>query len=291
MTQELEYSTRNGWLVLAVNIVLYIVSVLVFIPGVNAPSVALIVAAAVVFLVGVLMSIGFFIVNPNEGRALVLFGTYKGTAKRNGFHWANPFLSKKAVSLRARNFNSERLKVNDSSGNPIEIAAVVVWRVQDTARALFDVDDFEQYVKFQSEAAIRHLAGSYPYDAPDDEPGHIALSRNSETVTNLLEQELSARLERAGIEIIEARLSYLAYAPEIAEAMLRRQQATAVVAARRQIVDGAVGMVELALERLANHNVVALDEERKASMVTNLLVVLCSENPTSPVVNAGTLYH
>jgi regulator of protease activity HflC (stomatin/prohibitin superfamily) len=291
MTAEREYPTRNGWLMLAVDIVLYLVAIGMFIPGVMQPSVWLIIGAALVFIVAVLISVGFFLNNPNEARALLLLGTYKGTATGQGFHWANPLLLKKPVSLRARNFNSERLKVNDSTGNPIEIAAVVVWRVKDSARALFDVDDFEQYVKVQSESAVRHLASSYPYDAPDDEPQHIALSRNSDQITSLLERELDERLERAGIEIVEARLSYLAYAPEIAEAMLRRQQAAAVVAARRQIVDGAVGMVELALARLTADNIIDLDDERKAAMVTNLMVVLCSEHGTSPVVNAGTLYH
>jgi regulator of protease activity HflC (stomatin/prohibitin superfamily) len=291
MTKELDYHTRPGWLMVAIDVVLYVVSIGIFIWGVDRDSAPLIILAALLFTAAILISIGFFMFNPNEARALLLFGTYKGSVKQNGFHWANPFLTKKKVSLRARNFNSERLKVNDLSGNPIEIAAVVVWQVNDTAQALFDVDDFEQYVKVQSEAAIRHLAGSYPYDAPDDDPGHIALSRSSEQVTTLLEGELTERLDRAGIHVIEARLSYLAYAPEIAEAMLRRQQASAVVAARRQIVDGAVGMVELALGRLAANHVVDLDEERKAAMVSNLMVVLCSEHGTSPVVNAGTLYH
>jgi regulator of protease activity HflC (stomatin/prohibitin superfamily) len=234
---------------------------------------------------------GLFIVNPNDSRVLVLFGTYKGTVKKNGFCWANPFLTKKKVTLRARNLNGERLKVNEKGGNPIEIAAVVVWQVEDTFKACFEVDDYEHYVVVQSEAAVRNLAGSYPYDTFDDDAEEgLTLRAGGEQVNNLLEKELAERFDRAGIRVIEARISHLAYAPEIAEAMLRRQQAAAVVAARTQIVHGAVSMVEMALERLAEKHVVQLDEERKAAMVSNLLVVLCSESSASPVVNAGTLY-
>ena len=235
--------------------------------------------------------IGMFIVNPNDSRVLVLFGSYKGTVKKNGFCWANPFLTKKNVTLRARNLNGERLKVNDRAGNPIEIAAVVVWRVEDTYRACFDVDDYEHYVVVQSEAAVRHLAGSYPYDTfEDDEEETLTLRAGKDQVNAELERELQERFDRAGIRVIEARLSHLAYASEIAEAMLRRQQATAVVAARTKIVEGAVSMVEMALDKLNERQVVDLDEERKATMVSNLLVVLCSESSASPVVNAGTLY-
>ena len=223
---------------------------------------------------------------------LILFGTYKGTVKKNGFWWANPFLSKKKVTLRARNLNGERLKVNDKAGNPIEIAAVVVWQVKDTYHASFEVDDYEHYVVVQSEAAVRHLAGSYPYDNFDDdeEKEILTLRAGTEQVNEVLENELQERFQRAGIKVIEARISHLAYAPEIAEAMLRRQQASAVVAARTQIVNGAVSMVELALEKLSRQNIVELDEDRKATMVSNLLVVLCSESHATPVVNAGTLY-
>ena len=235
--------------------------------------------------------VDLFIVNPNDARVLILFGTYKGAVKDNGFYWANPFLVKRKITLRARNLNGEKLKVNDKAGNPIEIAAVVVWQVEDTYKACFDVDRYESYVIVQSEAAVRHLAGAYPYDTfEDDAEETLTLRAGKEQVSTELEKELAERFERAGIKVIEARISHLAYAPEIAEAMLRRQQAVAVVAARTQIVEGAVSMVELALEKLAKNHVVELDEEKKATMVSNLLVVLCSESSASPVVNAGTLY-
>jgi regulator of protease activity HflC (stomatin/prohibitin superfamily) len=240
---------------------------------------------------GLLVS-GFFIVNPNESRVITLFGSYIGTVKTNGFWWTNPFFTKKDISLRARNLNGEKIKVNDKVGNPIEIAAVIVWQVEETARAAFEVDDYVNFVSVQSEAAVRNLASSCPYDNfSETEPNEITLRGGAEKVNKLLEDELSARLERAGVKVIEARISHLAYAPEIASAMLQRQQATAVVAARRQIVDGAVGMVEMALEKLSEKNLVQLDEERKAAMVSNLLVVLCSDKSASPVVNTGTLYN
>jgi len=242
-------------------------------------------------VIGALILIGLFIVNPNDSRVLVLFGTYKGTVKANGFYWANPFYTKKKITLRARNLNGEKLKVNDKAGNPIEIAAVVVWQVEDTFKASFDVDDYEHYVIVQSEAAIRHLAGAYAYDTfEDDDEEEFTLRAGAEQVNEVLERELLERFDRAGIKVIEARLSHLAYSPEIAEAMLRRQQAKAVVAARTQIVHGAVSMVEMALEKLAEKNVVTMDEERKAAMISNLLVVLCSESAATPVVNTGTLY-
>jgi regulator of protease activity HflC (stomatin/prohibitin superfamily) len=242
-------------------------------------------------VLGLLVLIGLFVVNPNDSRVLVLFGSYKGTVKKNGFCWANPFYVKKKITLRARNLNGEKLKVNDKAGNPIEIAAVVVWQVEDTYRASFDVDDYEHYVVVQSEAAVRHLAGSYPYDTFEDHQEEtLTLRAGAEQVNDVLEVELADRFHRAGIKVVEARLSHLAYAPEIAEAMLRRQQAAAVVAARTEIVNGAVSMVEMALDKLSEKHVVTLDEERKATMVSNLLVVLCSESSASPVVNAGTLY-
>ncbi len=244
------------------------------------------------YVAGGLVLGGLFIVNPNESRVLVLFGTYKGTAKKNGFAWANPFYTKRRISLRARNLNGQKLKVNDKAGNPIEIAAVVVWQVEDTYRASFDVDDYENYVVVQSEAAVRHLAGSYPYDT-FEEPGQeegLTLRGGTDQVAAVLEGELGERFHRAGVRVVEARISHLAYAPEIAEAMLRRQQASAVVAARTQIVNGAVGMVELALQRLSERHVIELDEDRKAAMVSNLLVVLCGESNATPVVNTGTLY-
>ncbi len=231
---------------------------------------------------------GFFVVNPNEGKVLQLFGDYKGTVKKPGLRWANPFYTKRRASLRVRNFESSKLKVNDARGNPIEIAAIIVWRVVDTAEAMFYVDDYENYVRVQSEAALRGLASGYPYDAHGDEQdlvGHTA------EVSKRLQSELEERLAQAGVAVLETRISHLAYAPEIAAAMLRRQQATAVVAARQKIVEGAVGMVEMALEMLAQKQVITLDEERKAAMVSNLMVALCSEHSTQPVVNTGTLHN
>ena len=231
---------------------------------------------------------GLFSVAPNEAVVLQLFGSYAGTVKETGLRWANPFLAKRRVSQRIRNFESAHLKVNDKDGNPIEIAAVVVWKVVDTAEAVFEVDNYENYVKVQSEAAVRNLATRYPYDAHDDE--NVSLRGNTAAVAGDLKGEIHERLAKAGVEVVEARISHLAYAAEIAAAMLRRQQAGAVIAARTRIVEGAVGMVDLALEHLAKSSLVKLDEERKAAMVSNLLVVLCSEHDVQPVVNAGTLY-
>ncbi|MFC4638706.1 SPFH domain-containing protein [Deinococcus hohokamensis] len=231
---------------------------------------------------------GFFIVQPNQSRVLTLFGRYVGTERRNGLYWTNPLTVRRAVSLRIRNFNSERLKVNDLAGNPIEIAAVIVWRVVDTARAVFDVEDYAGFVAIQSETALRHLASQYPYDNYTD--GTMSLRGNADEVAEALGRELAARLRHAGVEVLEARLSHLAYSPEIAGAMLQRQQASAIIAARQQIVQGAVGMVEMALRELSEQDIVQLDEERKAQMVSNLLVVLTSERGTQPVVNAGSLY-
>ncbi len=231
---------------------------------------------------------GLFTVSPNQGRVLQLFGAYRGTAREPGLRWANPLLTKKAVSLRVRNFETGKLKVNDKRGNPVEIGAVVVWRIVDTAEATFQVDNCENYVHVQSESAVRSLATGYPYDAHQD--GEIALSSHTAEVSARLKTEIQERLEKAGVEVIEARVSHLAYAQEIAAAMLRRQQAAAVVAARQTIVEGAVGMVRHALDLLAEEHVVSLDEERKATMVSNLLVVLCSEQATQPVVNTGSLY-
>jgi regulator of protease activity HflC (stomatin/prohibitin superfamily) len=234
---------------------------------------------------------GFLIVNPNEANVLILFGTYKGTIKASGFHWVNPFFIRNSISLRARNLNGQSLKVNDKIGNPVEIAAVIVWQVEDTAKAAFEVDDFTKYVNIQSEAAVRHLAGICPYDNFEEENADVTLRGGAEKVNQLLENELNERLAPAGIKVIEARISHLAYAQEIAGAMLRRQQATAVVAARRLIVEGAVGMVEMALAKLSEREIVHLDEERKAAMVSNLLVVLCGDKEVNPVVNTGTLHH
>jgi hypothetical protein len=234
---------------------------------------------------------GFLIVNPNESFVCTLFGDYKGSVKSHGFLWVNPFYMRKKVSLRARNHNGQSLKVNDSIGNPIEIAAVIVWQVEDTAKAMFEVDNYIQYVSIQSEAAVRHLAGSYPYDTFEDVEAHLTLRAGADKVNEMLEKELNERLAPAGIKVIEARISHLAYAAEIAGAMLQRQQATAVVAARKQIVEGAVGMVEMALAKLSEKEIVHLDEERKAAMVSNLLVVLCGDKNVSPVINAGTLHN
>lgn len=233
---------------------------------------------------------GFLVVNPNESSVLVLFGDYKGTVKTNGFFWVNPFYTRKKISLRARNLNGVPIKVNDKIGNPIMIGIVLVWKAQDTFKAAFEVDDYIHYVEIQSEAAIRKLAGHYPYDNFDDAEAEISLRSGGEEVNHQLEAELTERLERAGIEVIEARISYLAYSSEIAGAMLRRQQATAIIAARKKIVQGAVSMVEMALEQLSEKNLINLDEDKKATMVSNLMVVLCSDKDASPVINTGTLH-
>ena len=249
----------------------------------------LVVVGVVVIVLDIFLLLGLFIVNPNEAKVLQLFGRYVGTVKEPGLRWANPFFSKKVISQRVRNFESSKLKVNEKEGSPIEIAAVVVWRVIDTAEAAFEVDDYENFVHVQSEAALRNLATQHPYDSHDVE-GTISLRGNTAEIAQQLKAEVQDRLAKAGVEVLEARISHLAYAPEIAAAMLRRQQASAVVAARAKIVEGAVGMVEMALEMLASKQVIALDEERKAQMVSNLLVVLCGEHDAQPVVNTGTLY-
>jgi len=238
-----------------------------------------------------LMLAGFFYVNPNGSRVLVLFGKYIGTVRENGFYWVNPFYTKKRISLRARNFDSERIKVNDNIGNPIMISVILVWRVKDTFAAAFEVDDYENFVRVQSDAAVRKLAGTYPYDNFDDEQAEVTLRSGIKEVNEDLEKELEDRLAIAGIEILEARIGYLAYAQEIASAMLRRQQATAIVAARHKIVEGAVSMVEMALDQLKDKEVIDLDEERRAAMVSNLMVVLCADKDVAPVVNSGTLNH
>ena len=256
--------------------------------GARGEQPALIIGSAVgLAVVGLLMA-GLFMVNPNEGRVLQLFGNYAGTARTSGLRWANPFLTKRAVSLRVRNFESSHLKVNDFDGNPIEIASVVVWKVVDTAEAVFEVDDYEHYVRVQAEAALRNLATSYPYDAHDDQ--QTSLRGHTTAVADHLKREVQDRLAKAGVQVIEARISHLAYAPEIAAAMLQRQQAGAIIAARQRIVEGAVGMVEMALHQLSAKSIVTLDDERKAAMVSNLLVVLCGDRNTQPVINAGTIY-
>ena len=248
----------------------------------------LVVGTALGLVLVVVLLFGLFMVNPNEGQVLQLFGKYVGTAKLQGLRWANPFYAKKSVSLRVRNFESSRLKVNDLEGNPIEIAAVVVWKVVETAEAVFEVDDYENYVHVQSEAAVRNLATSYPYDAHSDD--EVSLRGNTAAVAEHMKKEIQARLMKAGVEVVEARISRLAYAPEIAAAMLQRQQAGAIIAARQRIVEGAVGMVDMALEMLAGRSLLTLDEERKAAMVSNLLVVLCGDRNAQPVINTGTIY-
>lgn len=250
----------------------------------------LIILGAALLVLAIFLFKGVMVVNPNHARVCTFFGKYVGTVKANGLLWVNPFYSSYRISLRSQNLNGQQLKVNDKMGNPIEIAAVIVWQVSDTYRASFEVADYQQYVGIQSEAAVRHLASAYPYDQMEDERADITLRDGGEKVNEMLEKELSDRLAPAGIIIKEARISHLAYAPEIAGAMLQRQQATAIVAARFKIVEGAVGMVELALEMLSKKNIVSLDEERKAAMVSNLMVVLCGEKAATPVLNTGTLY-
>ncbi len=247
-----------------------------------------------IFLLLFILTIpGFFLVNPNTSKVILLFGKYIGTVKENGFYWANPFYRKRGISLRASNFDSERVKVNDKLGNPIMISTILVWKVKDTFRAAFDVDNYENFVRVQSDAAVRKLASLYPYDNFEDEGKEedVTLRASVNEVSEALEKELSERLDMAGIEVLEARIGYLAYAQEIASAMLKRQQATAIVAARHKIVEGAVSMVEMALEELNKKEIVVLDEERKAAMVSNLMVILCSDKDAQPVVNAGTLSH
>lgn len=265
------------------------VALIIYAANLTPSSPPLVVVGVVVIVLDIFLLLGLFIVNPNEAKVLQLFGRYVGTVKEPGLRWANPFFSKKVISQRVRNFESSKLKVNEKEGSPIEIAAVVVWRVIDTAEAAFEVDDYENFVHVQSEAALRNLATQHPYDSHDVE-GTVSLRGNTAEIAQQLKAEVQDRLAKAGVEVLEARISHLAYAPEIAAAMLRRQQASAVVAARAKIVEGAVGMVEMALEMLASKQVIALDEERKAQMVSNLLVVLCGEHDAQPVVNTGTLY-
>ena len=314
-THELHRTALNGWFMLLVNVALLFggIALLVYELAFAGPverSLWLVALGGLMDLIAIISFGGHFTLQPNEARVLILFGSYRGTVRESGFFWANPFYSRTRtgdigirlghkgsapvtgpstkLSLRARNFNSDKLKVNDKRGNPVEIAAVIVWRVEDTARAVFDVDNFESYVQIQSESAIRHIASLYAYDqSEDDEP---TLRGSADEVAQGLQAELQARLAKAGVTVDEARLTHLAYAPEIAQAMLRRQQAEAVIAARMKIVEGAVSMVDMALKELSDKAVVEMDEERKAAMVSNLLVVLCGESEVSPVVNTGTLY-
>jgi len=284
MNQEKEYSAASGYAMLMVNLLLigFGVAGMVFMG--NPWFIFMI-------LLGAFLSIGFVIINLNESGVFVLFGAYKGTTKKNGFFWVNPFFTKRKISLRARNFDSDPIKVNDKVGNPIKIGVVLVWKVENTFRAVFEVDEFEHFVVVQSEAALRKLAGQYPYDNFEDEDAEITLRSGVEEVNNELEKEIVERLDMAGIHVIEARINYIAYSEEIASAMLRRQQATAVVAARHKIVEGAVSMVEMALKELSVQKIIEMDQDDKAAMVSNLMVVLCSDESARPVVNTGTLNH
>ena len=288
MIRERAYNGMPGLPVLLVIVLAEAAAVWMLVMNIRSESAPEIIVAALSIAVLTFLTAGLFMVNPNEGKVLQLFGEYKGTAKQEGLRWANPFLTKKKVSLRVRNFESSRLKVNDIDGNPIEIAAVVVWKVVETAEAIFEVDDYEHYVKVQSESALRNLATSYAYDAHDDQ--HVSLRGHTNAVADHLKREIQDRLTKAGVQVLEARISHLAYAPEIAAAMLQRQQAGAIIAARQRIVEGAVGMVEMALDMLSAKSIIQLDEERKAAMVSNLLVVLCGDRNTQPVINTGTIY-
>jgi regulator of protease activity HflC (stomatin/prohibitin superfamily) len=334
-TREREARVLSGWVMLPITVLLYVGGPALIVwhfyrvasqPGATVTTDWWVLAAGIIaLLLAVLLSPGFFALQPNEARVLILFGSYRGTARQVGFRWGNPFysngpatqstgssvwtkshgkkdgeqqaqakkLKRYKVSLRARTLNGDKLKVNDRRGNPVDIAAVVVWRVEDTAKAVFDVDDFEEYVATQSETAVRHLASAYPYDSGEtlgEDEGEITLRGNVDEVSEALRAELAVRLAQAGVAVEQARLTHLAYAPEIAQAMLRRQQAEAVIAARRKIVMGATSMVEMALNDLSDKHVVDFDEERKAAMISNLMVVLCGETQVTPVVNTGTLY-
>ena len=295
VNREEPMTVANGWVMLFVNLALLGLGIFMFIRAIYVSetlvqdlSVLQLLGGILIVAAAVVSFAGQFTLQPNEARVLILFGAYKGTVRKSGFHWTNPFFTKRRVSLRSRNLNGEKLKVNDKRGNPIEIAAVVVWRVEDTAQASFDVEDFESYVRIQSESAVRHLANAYDYDHGEED--EVTLRSGGDEVAAALKVELQERLAKAGVLVEEARLTHLAYAPEIAQAMLRRQQAEAVIAARQKIVHGAVSMVEMALRDLAEKDVVKLDDDRKAAMVSNLLVVLCGEAEVTPVVNTGTLY-
>ncbi|MEZ4804271.1 MAG: SPFH domain-containing protein [Bacteroidia bacterium] len=282
MNKEKNIRPSSGYLALTVLLLLITATVLAITLTHNVRFIVLIIPI-------ILMMPGFFTVNPNGSKVLVLFGAYKGTVRENGFFWANPFYTKQKISLRARNFDSERVKVNDKVGNPILINVILVWKVSDTFKAAFEVDKYEEFVRVQTDAAVRKLAGSYPYDNFDDERAELTLRSGMDEVNEALENEITERLAMAGIQVMEARIGYLAYAPEIASAMLKRQQAVAIVAARKKIVEGAVGMVEDALHQLAKDNIIEFDDDKKASMVSNLMVVLCGDKEAIPVINAGSL--
>ena len=289
ITEENTIRVAGGWGRLFLHVILLLAATVCFFTQMPGP----IAVGAITAPVLLVLLFGHFTLHPNEAMVLLLFGDYRGTEIRSGFFWANPFYTKTRISKRARNFDGEKLKVNDKRGNPIEISAVVVWRVSDTAKATFDVDDYAHFVRVQSESALRHLANDYAYDhsqQSDDDDGELTLRSSTEEVSEALKGELANRLAKAGVEVEEARLNHLAYAPEIASAMLRRQQAEAIISAREKIVHGAVSMVEMAIDGLESNQVVKLDEERKATMVRNLLVVLCSDSVAQPVVNTGSLY-
>ncbi len=280
---EKKYNGLSGYLFLFLELVILAAIIFGFIRGMFIPS-------AILVVVFFITAIGFTVVDPNQSCVMILFGAYKGTIKTNGFYWVNPFFVRKKISLRARNFDSETIKVNDKLGNPINIGLVLVWQVEETYKAAFGVDQFEHFVVVQSEAALRKLAGIYPYDNIEDEKAKLTLRESTEEVNDQLEAEIRERLDMAGIKVIEARINHIAYAQEIAQAMLKRQQATAIVAARFKIVEGAVSMVEMALDQLSQKKIVELDEEKKATMVSNLMVVLCGDKEATPVVNTGTIY-
>jgi regulator of protease activity HflC (stomatin/prohibitin superfamily) len=288
MVREKLSKPSSGWSAVAIGVVLAFVALGALIAGIRGGSALLVVFFAITVLGAIVAFAGLFVINPNEAKVLQLFGEYVGTVREAGFFWANPLYSKRRLSLRVVSFEVGKLKVNDLDGNPVEIAAIVVWKVVDSAQAVFDVDNYTEYVRVQGESAVRTLASRYPYDAHDDTV--LSLRGNTQQVAEHLQKELDERVHLAGVKVLEARISHLAYAPEIAQAMLQRQQAGAIIAARQKIVDGAVGMVEMALARLARNQVVTLDEDRKAAMVSNLLVVLCSERNAQPVINAGTIY-
>jgi len=288
MEKTKQLSSSSGYTALFVGLLMLIAPLLnLFIEE----NVAVIIITILIAILAIFVFTGLMVVDPNESRVLVLFGKYNGTVKGNGFYWVNPFYVKKKISLRARNFDSELIKVNDKIGNPILIGVILVWKVEETFKAAFAVDDYVSFIKIQTESAIRKLAHSYPYDNFDDEEKDISLRSGGDEINHKLEEEIRERLEIAGINVLEARISNLAYAPEIASAMLQRQQATAVVAARFKIVEGAVSMVEMALAKLSDRRIVNLDEEKKAAMISNMMVVLCSDKSAAPIVNAGTLHH
>ena len=282
-------SAQSGWVMLFLTIGLFVLAAFCFLLAAATQQGMPFVVGLVSLVLALISCGGFFTLQPNEARVLILFGDYVGTCREEGFRWTNPFNTKKRMSLRLRNLDGDTLKVNDKTGNPIEISAIIVWRIADTAKAVFDVDDCEHFVKLQSDSAVRALAGQYPYDHGEEDEATTVTLRGGEVVNDALRKELEDRVAKAGVRITEARLNHLAYAPEIASVMLKRQQAEAIIAARRKIVDGAVSMVDLALRTLEANAVVALDEERKAQMVSNILVILCGESEAQPVINTGTL--